>query len=177
MSKLRESPKRFSLRKEKYIERKTIENKLDDPNTLAMLDFFNFIENDTIELENNIEWQKDNLEYDLRTNDYIFEKCKNTKYAQNLYAALCNNYFMKNDIWTLLKEKTWSCSWRHAAAIIANIQQNGDYIDWYCSGISSASSELTEKLVGYVDEGFVTEEIRNDLEKLGWLVVTESMKN
>ena len=64
------------------------------------------------------------------------------------------------------------------------MQEKGDYIDWYCSGIrdtrtlsESELAALTEHEQfaykageGYVGEGMVTEEIKNDLYKLGWLV-------
>jgi hypothetical protein len=65
------------------------------------------------------------------------------------------------------------------------MQEKGDYIDWYCSGIrdtrtlsESEMAALTEQEQfaykageGYVGEGFVTDEIENDLYKLGWIVV------
>lgn len=101
-----------------------------------------------------------NLEYDLRSSPEILNKARNSKvYSQNLYAALCNNRFFYGD-------KEWSCSWRYAGGIIADILQEGDYIDWYCSGIGSDP----EKTAGYVGEGFATEEIKLDLAKLGWIV-------
>jgi hypothetical protein len=117
-------------------------------------------------LEKSEEFRKDNLEYDLRSSDYIAEKCKVDSYAQNLYAALCNNEFMRNDIWPILKEQTWGCSWRYAGGIIADIKQCGDYMDWYCSGIMQEGQEVS----GYVAESVVTDEIRNDLLTLGWIV-------
>lgn len=98
-----------------------------------------------------------NLEYDLRSSPDILNKARNSDvYSQNLYAALCNNQFFYGD-------KEWSCSWRYAGGIIADILQHGDYIDWYCSGIGS-------NIDGYVGEGFVTEEIKLDLMRLGWTV-------
>jgi hypothetical protein len=88
-------------------------------------------------------------------------------------------------MWPILKDQRWSCSWRHAGGIIADMQEKGDYIDWYCSGIrdirtlsESEIANLTEQEQfaykagqGYVGEGCVTEEIKNDLYKLGWLVI------
>ena len=130
------------------------------------------------------EWKKDNLEYDLRSTEWICNKAKASEaYAQNLYAALCNNDFRKNDVWPLLQEKTWTCSWRYAGGIIADMREEGDYIDWYCSGIRGDLSEpfsptpeqiermkITER---YVGEGYVTDEIRDDLLKLGWIVIDD----
>jgi hypothetical protein len=88
--------------------------------------------------------------------------------------------FQKIDTWPILKNERWSCSWRHAGGIIADMQEKGDYIDWYCSGIGSQDSgygldnkvpELEEDGRTYVPEGVVTEEIDCDLRKLGWMPV------
>ena len=115
-------------------------------------------------------WQIDNLEYDLLVNDWIIDKVRNNEnYAQNLYAALCNNNFTKNDVWPILKEKRWSCSWRYAGGIIARMTEKGDYMDWYCTGIFDDNP-----IIGTVPEGEITEEIHNDLLKLGWIVTTEN---
>ena len=141
-----------------------------------------------LELEETAEWRIYNLEYDLRSTDWIIEKCQDDVYAQHLYSALCNNDFIKNDVWPILTEKKWSCSWRHAGGIIADIQQKGDYIDWYCSGIRGPDNEYSEeefihltedqkenylKIKAFVSESVVTAEIENDLLKLGWIVVKD----
>ena len=119
-------------------------------------------------------WQKDNLEHDLRSTDWILEKVRvSEQYAQNLYAALCNNEFQINEVWPLLKGQKWSCSWRHAGGIIADMREQGDYIDWYCSGIGSAEEGFGLGHASgecYVGEGHVTDEIAEDLFKLGWIV-------
>jgi hypothetical protein len=130
-----------------------------------------------IEFELDEKQHKNNLEYDLRSTSWILEKVRaSDTYAQNLYAAMCNNDFQRNDVWPILKDETWGCSWRYAGGIVADMQEKGDYIDWYCSGIgnskdgfglSHASGE------GYVPEGQVTDEIKEDLFKLGWIVVDE----
>lgn len=107
-----------------------------------------------------------NLELELLSSEYILAKIKNEVYAQNLYAALCNNQFIKNEIFPLIKEDTWSCTWRYAGGIIADMRQEGDYLDWYCSGIG-------ENNKAFVGEGYVTDEIRADLFKIGWVVIEE----
>jgi len=99
-------------------------------------------------------------------------------YAQNLYCAWCNMQWCKRDIWPVLKEEYWSASWRSAGGIVADLRnQNEDYMDYYCSGIKGGMSydpadddEYFEKHK-YVSEGEVTEEILNDLDKLGWFPV------
>lgn len=101
---------------------------------------------------------KPNLENDLKNSDTIKEKCKHSEiYSQNLYSALCNNRFFYGD-------KQWGCSWRYAGGIVADILQKGDYIDHYCGGIGADRNK------GYVSEGEVTDEIRLDLLKLGWII-------
>jgi hypothetical protein len=131
------------------------------------------------------EWQQNNLEYDLRSTEWICDKAKSREsYAQNIYAALCNQDWQKNDVWPLLKGQTYSCSWRYAGGIVADMVESGDYIDWYCSGIKG---ELTEQqiasaleqgmdIVKYVSESCVTDEIREDFFKLGWVPVEDTNK-
>ena len=47
-------------------------------------------------------------------------------YAQHLYAAMCNQSFIKNEVWPRLKGETWGCSWRCAGGIIADMRDEGD---------------------------------------------------
>lgn len=136
------------------------------------------------------EWREHNMEYDLRATDWIVAKVRDSEaYAQNLYAAMCNNEFQKNDVWPLLKDQRWGCSWRYAGGIIADMLGHGDYMDWYCSGIrggatdadlADMSAEDRAKYQWYqenfVSESLVTDEIRKDLEKLGWLVVQDAFE-
>ena len=118
--------------------------------------------------ESDPNWQKNNLEWDLRSTDWIVTKTRNhTSYAQNLYAALCNNQFQRNTVWERLKGQFWSCSWRHAGSVVAQMREQGDYMDWYCSGILENFDD------GSVAEGIVTDEIKQDLFCLGWLVVVD----
>ncbi len=114
-------------------------------------------------------WAEYNLEYDLRTTDWILDKVRaDDVYAQNLYAAMCNNDFQRLDVYPILANQVWSCSWRHAGGIISDMRESGDYIDWYCSGIFDEGQNAS----GKVAESDVTEEIENDLQRLGWRVVT-----
>lgn len=126
--------------------------------------------------EQDPEWQQDNLEYDLRSTDWILQKARLSRtYSQNLYAALCNNDFQKIDVMPILKGQRWSCSWRYAGGIVAHMRQEGDYIDWYCSGINGADyDEPDTRRRGEVAEGRVTNEIRQDLLALGWAVLPEN---
>ena len=125
-------------------------------------------------------WQKDNMEYDLRSSEWMCAKVRNSDaYAQNLYAAMCNMQFIKLDVLPILKNQRWSASWRHAGGIVADMRQQGDYIDWYCSGSGGLNQEYDrietneewQQRTGYVPEGHVTEEITEDLKVLGWVPV------
>lgn len=167
------SPNRFTFQLESYLKHKKERGKpLDDENTAAMIDFYQSAKESADTQEADPNWYKNNMEADLRTTDWILNKVRNSKvYAQNLYAALCNNEFQKRDLWPVLKDDRWSCSWRYAGGIIANMREEGDYINWYCSGIQLVGDENSVEFVG---EGYVTEEIKEDLLKLGWIVIENS---
>ena len=179
------SPDRNTFQLENYVKRQEEAGKLPAPEYLDM--FKTWREQAQADIVDP-KWQKDNMEYDLRSTQWIIDKAKDDAYAQNLYAAMCNNDFTKNDVWPILTEKRWSCSWRHAGGIIADMQEKGDYIDWYCSGIRDAkildddefralTKEQQESYIQgkkFVPEGCVTDEIREDLLKLGWIVIDGS---
>lgn len=110
-----------------------------------------------------------NLEEDIRACAWMLKKVvDNETYAQNLYAAMCNNVFQPNEVWPRLRDEYWSCSWRSAGGIVAELRGQGDYLDWYCSGIFGAGE--ADSFQGYVDESTVTDEIRQDLFAIGWTV-------
>jgi hypothetical protein len=117
------------------------------------------------------------MEYDMRICDWMLAKVRATDtYAQNLYAAMCNNDFIKLDVVPILRQDPdkdyWSASWRSAGGIVANMREEGDYIDWYCSGIGDGlGNGDSDRTKGYVPEGQITDEIRNDLQRLGWAIV------
>ena len=170
MSKISSSPERNTFQKEGYIKRQEeqglepLEEYIEMFKTWKQQDEANLVDS---------AWQKNNMEYDLRSNEWM---CANARasdtYAQNLYAAMCNNDFQKLDVVPILKEETWSCSWRHSGGVIADMLGKGDYIDWYCSGIGDGlgNGDVTG-VKGYVPEGCITDEIRNDLQRLGWAIV------
>jgi hypothetical protein len=187
MSKISKSSERFTFQRDNYIARIEQEGgNLDDPDVVSMIKFYNSWAEQAKEQEDNPAWQKHNMEYDLRTCEWMLEKVRGDQvYAQHLYAAMCNNEFTKREMWPILKDERWSCSWRHAGGIIADMREEGDYIDWYCSGIRNDGylddqddgQELTieqeiirKKVAAYVPESVVTDEISDDLFKIGWLV-------
>ena len=180
------SPDRYTFQKENYVKRR--EEQGLEPLEEYIEMFKTWKEQDEANMVDP-EWQENNMEYDLRSTDWILEKVrKSNAYAQNLYAAMCNNDFQKNEFMPRLAGKTWGCSWRHAGGIIADMKQEGDYIDWYCSGIKNDApvlldeqfAELTEEQKAYyieskshVPESVVTDEIKADLKKLGWDVLPD----
>jgi hypothetical protein len=168
MTKINSSPDRHTFQQESYIER--CKNEDTEPSE-DYLNLFKSIRKQEQERMADPEWQKDNMEYDLRSTKWICDSAKSTKtYAQNLYAALCNNDFQKNEVWTRLENKIWGCSWRHAGGIVADMREEGDYVEWYCSGIQGDPDEDWVDL-GHVPEGTVTDQIREDLFRLGWIVL------
>jgi len=173
MSKISSSLDRYTFGK--LSSEKKLADNPDDESASATINFYDQIRQDHIEKMNDVNWQKNNLEYDLRSTEWICEKVRASEiYAQNLYAAICNNDFLKRETWPILKDERWSCSWRYAGGIIADMREEGDYIDWYCSGITGDDDYNTELKEGRVPESVVTEEIENDLYKLGWLVIKDN---
>lgn len=171
MNKISKSPERNTFQKNNFIKRQEDAGKLDESDTKVTIDFYESWEAEALRKEQDPEWQKDNMEWDLRTTDWILEKVRTSNvYAQNLYAAICNNDFQKLEVIPILTNKTWSASWRSAGGIVANMRQEGDYIDWYCSGIISPDVDPA----GSVPEMVVTDEIRADLQRLGWIVVDQN---
>jgi hypothetical protein len=180
------SPDRGTFQLERYVEKLKLDPT--DESALIMVEYYTDWQNKEQDRMQDPVWQTNNLEFDLLSTDWILIKARaNEFYAQNLYAAMCNNEFQRNDVWPILSEQRWSCSWRHAGGIVADMLGKGDYIDWYCSGITidtaddnefrAMSKDSQEQYLyvknNYVSEGTITDEVRADLFKLGWLVINE----
>ena len=116
-------------------------------------------------------WQENNMEFDMRSADWMVAKVRESRvYAQHLYASMCNNEFQKLEAFPILKDDRWSASWRSAGGIVADMRGEGDYIDWYCSGIKTAEQQTYYKEgKAFVGEGMITDEIKEDLKKLRWI--------
>lgn len=175
MTKINSSPERHTFQKESAIKRADEAGKEPDQ---AYINMWDQIKIDEAKKIHDPKWQKNNMEYDLRASKEMCDKVKaSDNYAQNLYAAMCNMTWQSREFWQEMKGEVWSCSWRHSGGIIADMQEKGDYIDWYCSGIGNKEKgfgldgyEPTPDPEGrdYVSEGVVTEEIELDLNRLGW---------
>ena len=176
MSDISKSPARDGYQLERYINRCKEKGEPIRDDYVEMYKHMDELRNGR---EHSPEFTKNNLEYDLRSTDWVLKKVRDNKiYAQHLYAALCNNDFQKNDTWPILKDSRWSCSWRYAGGIIADMRQEGDYLDWYCSGMQGMEDDSAyialNNQTRNVGEGDVTDEIKEDLFTLGWLVVTDN---
>ena len=122
------------------------------------------------------EFKVNNMEYDMSQADWFVSRVRGSDdYAQNLYAAMCNNSFQKQDVWLILKDSYWSCTWRSAGGIVADLQdKGGDYMDWYCSGIGDGlGNGDIDGTRNYISEVTVTDKIQADLALLGWRVAEE----
>jgi hypothetical protein len=168
MKEISKSPKRHTFQKEGYLKRCDEKGEKPDDNYLEM--FQNILAQDAVKFDDS-KSRENNMEYDLLTTDWILEKVRSSDtYAQNLYAAMCNNDFQKLEVIPILKDQTWGCSWRYAGGIIADMRQKGDYIDWYCSGIGDGlGNGDRDGSKSYVGESVITDEIRKDLKCLGWI--------
>ena len=118
------------------------------------------------------------MQTDMMEAEWFRDKVQSSKsYAQNLYAAMCNNEFQKQDTWEVLTDSRWSCSWRAAGSVVATLRDCGeDYMDYYCSGMGGFATLDRDPGIyyeenGYVKESEVTDEIREDLLRLGWVVI------
>ena len=125
---------------------------------------------------------KYDLVEDIYRDDEILNKIRTRKdYAQNLYAAWCNMQWCKKELWPTLRQDPdkdlWSASWRGAGGIIAQFRKEGDYMDWYCSGMGGVATYNLEEgeaymsKMKYVPEGTITDEIATDLDRLDWFPV------
>ena len=169
MNKIASSPERHTFQAEGAKRRAEEKG---EPVPEQYIEMWEQIKIDEVNKINDPAWQKNNMEYDLRSSKELCDKAKASDvYSQNLYAAMCNMTWQSREFWQEMKGEVWSCSWRHSGGIIADMREEGDYIDWYCSGIGNSEDGYGldhRRANGYVPEGVVTEEIELDLNRLGW---------
>lgn len=93
------------------------------------------------------------LDRDLNRSPAAIRRVGSDLFARLLYAALCNTEWHHRATGQL-----WSCSWRSAGDVVADMRGEGNYMDWYCSG----------------GEGLVDEVVLMEVEALGWALVTNA---
>ena len=92
---------------------------------------------------------------DIKNADFLVKKIRdNSIYAQNLYAGLCNNEFVKNG-------NESGDTFRGNASFLAELCDL-DYYQLYWSGGSSIENKEYKKW------GELTSEVEKDLLKIGW---------
>jgi hypothetical protein len=83
---------------------------------------------------------------DLLASARIADLVKDLRFATDLYRAMCNTDWSRNDM-------GWATTWRVAGEIVAHLRDlNESYNDFYCSG----------------DEGVVADDVAAELAALGW---------
>jgi hypothetical protein len=167
------SDDRHRVQRDRYLAR--CQDRGEEPNADYLALFDNLMREQDQQWEDPGQREND-LEWYLRTTGWILDKARtDPRYAQNIYAALCNNEFQRRDTWAVLQGQRWRCTWRSAGGIVADMVGRGDYMDWYCSGMRSGDEPDTYEQPlprGAVPEGEITPEVREDLLRLGWWVVT-----
>lgn len=116
-----------------------------------------------------------NLKTDIYNSEVFKQKIRDKDYAQNLYAALCNNDWQKEEMLPMLEDFAWSTSWRGSGHLVADLRNSvynltEDYMSYYCSGMECDYDSIAKPrpITSYVQEGIITTEIRNDLRSIGW---------
>lgn len=104
-----------------------------------------------------------NLEVDMAKDAIVIAYLKDKNVAIEFYSAMCNMRWRKiitipEDEQIIEKLKgidstIWSCSWRSAGGIIADIRHYNyntkeDYMDFYCSGNEGLVSNLVMECFG-----------------------------
>ena len=108
-----------------------------------------------------------NLEYEMKENSLVIKYLGDQNIAYDFYRALCNMRWRKVGVLSEeeqiidklkgIESDYWSCTWRYAGSIIADIRNthyltDENYINYYCAG----------------NEGIVTELVKECFEKMGW---------
>jgi isochorismate hydrolase len=107
------------------------------------------------------------LESQMHADKIVISYCADKKIATEFYFALCNmRWRVINtkshedkviDKLKGMKDESWSCTWRYAGGIIAEIRNKyynseEDYLDFYCMG----------------NEGIISDTVRECFERMGW---------
>jgi hypothetical protein len=114
------------------------------------------------------------MEHDMASSRAIIKLLEDSDTAAQFYSALCNVEWVRIskipedeqiiDALMGVDRSEWSCSWRYAGGLIAQIRTlnynlHEDYMDFYCCG----------------NEGHVSELVREALAELGWKPITNDV--
>jgi len=109
-----------------------------------------------------------NLEVEMERDAIVVTYLKDRDVAVQFYSALCNMRWRKMSVLSEderiidklkgVNSDIWSCSWRYAGGIIADIRNKHyntkeDYMNFYCSG----------------NEGEVADIVKECFERMGWV--------
>ena len=107
------------------------------------------------------------LSRDMAADPEIISLLEDDEIARDFYRALCNMRWRKRIVLTNeeqvidklkgIEAGVWSCTWRTAGAIIADIRHANydtgeNYMDFYCSG----------------NESYISELVYENFDRLGW---------
>jgi hypothetical protein len=114
--------------------------------------------------------EKNGIKTCLLASGQICNKAVNDLYAQNLYAALCNNFFRctKSTCISFLPSMRKSAE---LVCLMRNQRPEEHYLDWYSDHIDLPTKPTVSHnrmRREYVSEGVITAEIQRDLLELGW---------
>lgn len=108
------------------------------------------------------------LEREMAKDAIVIAYLKDENTAGEFYSALCNMRWRKLSILSEderiidklkgVESDVWSCSWRYAGGIIADIRNANyntteDYMDFYCHG----------------NEGWVSDLVKECFNRMGWV--------
>ena len=80
---------------------------------------------------------------------FINEIKSSDDFCEDLWSSMANVEWLNKD------GSEFSCTFRYAGGLIADIREEGSYMDWYCSG----------------EYATVSEEIENKMKSIGWAPV------
>lgn len=128
----------------------------------------NILEHNLIQKPEN---SKPDMQKDMQNSENFKQLVQDSSFAQALYAAMCNKIWKFKD-----SPYRWSCSWRSAGSIVADLRNQGEYyLDWYCSGITNEDENVDNNTDDHAEqkEGTVRSDIAEQLNELGWRVITQ----
>lgn len=105
------------------------------------------------------------LEQNIKNTKWLVQKIKkNQFYAQNLYAALCYHTFVKANAYDILCANHVTINSLAAAQLMIEFYPETIELDWIPTNVYKIAA-------GFVRPGYITSEVAQDLNQLGWKVI------